>query len=89
MSEQKQIWRVVVPIALLVLVVGTTFGMAWHHHANSSPDTCPLCHLIFAPSLAGIRSCLPVPAGTGPTPHYISLIAYSAPRQIPSRAPPA
>jgi hypothetical protein len=89
MPDQKQIWRVVVPIALLVLVLATTFGMIWHHHANTSADTCPLCHLTMAPSLAGIRACVLVPAGTGPAPHYIGLIALSAPKQVPARAPPA
>jgi hypothetical protein len=89
MSDQKQIWRLVVPLALLVLVLSTTLGVVWHHHVNSSSDTCLLCHLAIAPSLAGIRGCVLVPVGAGPEAQYINLIAYSAPRLIPTRAPPA
>ena len=89
MSDRKQIWRVVVPIALLVLVLGIALGMVWHQHVNSSSDNCQLCHLTLAPSLAGIRACVLVPAGAGPAPHYISFIALSAPKQVPARAPPA
>jgi len=88
MPDRKQIWRAVVPIALLLLVLGTTLGMVWHHHSSSS-DNCPLCHLTLAPSLAGIRACILVPAGAGPAPHYISFIGRSAPAQVPARAPPA
>jgi len=88
MPDRKQIWRLVVPLALLVLVLGTMLGMVWHHHTSSS-DNCPLCHLTFAPSLAGIRACILVPAGAGPAPRYISFIAPFAPRQVPARAPPA
>src|ERR1700760_4251860 len=44
MLDQKRIWRIVVPLALLVLVLASTFGMVWHHHDNSSPESCPLCH---------------------------------------------
>jgi hypothetical protein len=72
-----------------VLLLGTTFGMVWHHHANSSPETCPLCHLTIAPSLAGIRACTLVPVGAGTETQYISFIAQSVLQQIPARAPPA
>jgi len=89
MPDRKQIWRVVIPIALLVLLLGTTLGMVWHHHANASADNCPLCHLTLAPSLAGIRACILVPAGKGPAPQSIRFIARSAPKQVPARAPPA
>ncbi len=89
MPDQKPIWRLVVPIALLALVLGTTFGMVWHHHANTSPETCPLCHLTIAPSPAETRACTLVPIGAGPEPQYIDFVAQSTPRQIPARAPPA
>jgi hypothetical protein len=42
MPEQNRFWRVIVPLAVIVLVLVTTFGMVWHHHAGSSPETCPL-----------------------------------------------
>ena len=58
-SEQKRIWRTVLPIALLVLVMGTTLGGVWHRHAISSPDACPICHLshqAIEPTLASTRA---------------------------------
>ena len=76
-------------MVLLVLLLGATFGAVWHHHANSASDTCSLCHLVIAPTVAGIRACLPVPMGTGPAPQSIDFIVQSAPPQIPARAPPA
>jgi hypothetical protein len=82
-------WRVVIPVALLVLLLGSTLGAVWHHHADTSSDTCLLCHLVIAPSVAGIRACVLVPKGAGPEPQYICFIARSAARQIPARAPPA
>lgn len=88
MSGQKRIWRVVIPIVLLVLLLGTTFGVVWHHHVDSSSDACPLCHMAITPGMAGIRLCVLVPTGAGPKPQYINFIAHSAPRQIPARAPP-
>ena len=64
---------------------GKDYGWCKEHGVHN----CPLCHLTLAPSLAGIRACILVPAGAGPAPHYISFIAPSAPRQVPARAPPA
>jgi hypothetical protein len=55
MPDQKRIWRVVIPIGLLGLLLGSTLGVVWHHHANPSSDNCLLCHLVIAPSVAGIR----------------------------------
>ena len=89
MPDQKRIWRVVVPLALLVLVLGTTFGMVWHHHDNSSTETCPLCHLTIAPSLAGVRACTLVLVGAGPKVQYVCFIAQANSPNIPARAPPA
>lgn len=89
MPGQTRFWRLIVPLALLVLVLVTTFGMAWHHHAGSSPETCPLCHLTIAPSLPGVSGCSLIPIGEEPEALYISFIAQSASPQIPTRAPPA
>jgi hypothetical protein len=88
MFDQKQIWRVVVPVVLMVLLLGMTVGILFHHHAGSSTDSCPLCHLVIAPSLAGIGDYVLVPIGTGPGQQSIRLIAYTTTPQIPARAPP-
>ena len=89
MSDQKRIWRVVVPVVLLVLLLGATLGTVWHHHTNSVSDTCSLCHLVIAPAVIGTRVCLLIPVGAGPAPQYISFIAQAAKLRIPARAPPA
>ncbi|HEV2486768.1 MAG TPA: hypothetical protein VGT08_14655 [Terracidiphilus sp.] len=89
MSDQKQIWRVVVSLVLIVLLLGMTSGMVWHHHVNGSQETCPLCHIAISPIVAGIRACALVPIGAGPGHQYIRSIARAALRQIPARAPPA
>jgi hypothetical protein len=92
LSEQKQIWRTVLPIALLVLVIGTTLGGVWHRHAISSPDACPICHLshqAIEPTLASTRVYILVPTGPGPEPQHYSSILNPAARHIPARAPPA
>jgi hypothetical protein len=92
MADQKQLWRLVLPVALLAFVLGTTFGRVWHHHANSSPETCPICHLshqaIEAQS-AGVRVITLVPKGPGPEPLRRSFTTIPAIQRIPARAPPA
>jgi hypothetical protein len=92
LSDQKRIWRTVLAIALLVLVIGTTLGGAWHRHANSSPDACPICHLshdAIEPTVAGSRVYILVPSGPGPEPEQSSLVLRLATGHIPARAPPA
>jgi hypothetical protein len=92
MSDQKRLWRLVLPIALLALVIGMTCGMVWHNHASSSPDTCPICHLshqaIEIPAVS-IRIHHLVPAGSDPEPQRISFTTSSTLQRIPARAPPA
>jgi len=88
MSDHKRICSVLVPVVLLVLVLGTTLGMVWHHHTNSSPETCPLCHLTISPSLDGVRACIMVPVGAGPEAGYIAYIPEIKSSRIPARAPP-
>jgi hypothetical protein len=91
-SEQKRIWRTVLPIALLVLVIGATLGGVWHRHAISSPDACPICHLshqAIEPTLADTRVYILVPTGPGPEPQHYSFILSPAAGHIPARAPPA
>ena len=73
--DQKRIWRLVFPIALLALVIGTTLGGVWHHHANFLADTCPICHLshqAIEPPLASARVYILVPTGPGPEPQLLA-----------------
>src|SRR5580698_4148295 len=91
-SEQKRIWRTVLPIALLVLVIGTTLGGVWHCHAISSPDACPICHLshqAIEPPLASTRVNILVPTGPGPESQRDNFAPSPAVRRIPVRGPPA
>lgn len=89
MSHHKPSRCVVVPIVILLLVLGMTFGMVWHHHADSSAVTCPICHLVIVPLAAGIHvRWVPVPIGTVSEAIYMGPIARSVPR-LPARAPPA
>ena len=89
MSEQKPVRCVVVPIVILLLVLGITFGMAWHHHADSSAAACPICHMVITPLAAGIQACwVPVPIGTVSEAIYMGAVARSVPH-LPARAPPA
>jgi hypothetical protein len=90
--DLKQICRLVLPIALLALVVGTTLGGIWHHHANAPADTCPICHLshqAIAPSPISIRVGVPAPRGFGPEPERHDFTSRLAARRLPARAPPA
>jgi hypothetical protein len=91
-SDQKRIWRTVLPIALLVLVIGTTLRGVWHRHAISSAEACPICHLshhAIEPTLASTRVYILVPTGPGPEPQRYSFILSPSTGHIPARAPPA
>jgi hypothetical protein len=89
MSHQKPFRCLFVPVVLLLLVLGMTFGMVWHHHADSSAAACPICHLIIVPLATGIHVWwVPVPLGTVPEAIYMEAIARSVSR-LPTRAPPA
>ncbi len=89
MFNQKRIWRVIVPVVFIVLLLSMTVGMLFHHHAGSSTDACPLCHLVIGPLSTGIGGSVLVPIGTGPGQQSIRLIPYTTQSQIPARAPPA
>jgi hypothetical protein len=89
MSYQKPARCVVVPIVILLLVLGMTFGMVCHHHADCSAATCPLCHLIIVPMAAGVHAWwVPVPLGIVSEAIYTEPVARSVSR-LPARAPPA
>jgi hypothetical protein len=90
-SDQKRIWRTVLPAALLILVIGTTLRGEWHRHAIDSPDACPLCHLsheVIEPTLASTRIYVLVPTGPGPEPERYSFVLSPATGHIPSGRPP-
>lgn len=91
-SSRKTIWRLVFPVALLALLIGTTLGVVWHHHASSSPDNCPICHLshqAIEPALAGARVSVLIATGSAPEPQHLSFTATNSARHVPARAPPA
>jgi hypothetical protein len=93
MADLKRLWRLLLPIALLALVIGTTTcGMVWDDHATSSPDACPICHLshqAIEPLALSIRIYLLVPTGTNPEPQRVNFATCSALQHVPTRAPPA
>ena len=92
MSDQRRIWSLVLPIAILALLLGTTAGMVWHHHMGAAPDNCPICHLshqAIEPTIANVRVATLVPVGSGPEPQAVRLTPDSVPRDIPPRGPPA
>jgi hypothetical protein len=89
MSHQKPARSAFVPIVILLLVLGMTFGMVWHHHADSSDAACPICHLIIVPLATAINvGWVPAPIATVPEVIYRGPSARSVPR-LPARAPPA
>jgi hypothetical protein len=89
MSYQTPAKCVVISIVILLMVLGMTFGMVCHHHADCSAVTCPLCHLVIVPMAAGVHAWwVPVPIGTVAEAIYIEPVARSVSR-LPARAPPA
>ena len=92
LSNKKRIWRLVIPVALLVFVLGATVGEASHHHASFSSGACPICHvshLAIEPPVASTRRALLVPSGPGPELQSCSFTPRLAARYIAARAPPA
>jgi hypothetical protein len=90
MSYGKPARCVVVPIVILFLVLGMTFGTVCHHHADCSAVTCPLCHLVIAPMATGVHAYwVPLPiVGAVSEAVYPEPVARSVSR-LPARAPPA
>ena len=90
MFNWNRIWRVVVPVVLIVAVLATTMGMVCHfHHDRGSADQCTLCHLVIAPTAANAQMCELAPAAATCALQSDVLMSRCAPDQIPSRAPPA
>lgn len=80
------------PVALLALLIGTTLGVVWHQHTACSPDNCPICHLshqAIEPAPSNARIAILIPTGSAPELPHRCLVLRAAPRQIPTRAPPA
>jgi len=91
-SNQNKIWRLAFPIVLIALLIGTTVGVIWHHHASSSSDNCPICHFshqAIEPALATARVSVLVAAGSAPEPQHLRFSAANSTRHVPARAPPA
>lgn len=89
--DRKSIGSLVVPIAILALVIGTTLGEVWHRHVNTSPENCPICHLshqAVEPAVASVRSATLVPDGDGPELLQVILVRGHVVRRVPARAPP-
>jgi hypothetical protein len=89
---RKSAWRLVTPIAVLALVIGMTLGEVWHRHANTSPETCPICHLshqAVESAVPTVRAEIFVPKGPVPEPQEVASIPRFVAAQLPARAPPA
>jgi hypothetical protein len=88
MSYHKPARFVFVPIMILLLVLGMTFGMVSHHHADCSAATCQLCHLVIVRMGAVVHTWwVPVPIGTVSEAIYMEPVTRSVPR-LPARAAP-
>ena len=89
---RKSVWRLVIPVAVLALLIGTTLGEVWHRHVNTSAENCPICHLSHQaaePAVATARAELLVPEGAGPEPQRSSFLPLLDAPRVPARAPPA
>ncbi len=91
-SNRKSAWHLVIPIAILALLIGTTLGEVWHRHVNTSAETCPICHLshqALEPALPSIRGEILTPEGPALEPLQIVSIPRLVTPRVPARAPPA
>jgi hypothetical protein len=85
-------WRLVIPITVLALVIGTTLGEVWHRHLNTSAENCPICHLSHQapePAVTTVRAEILVPEGRALELPEVASIPRLVVPQVPSRAPPA
>ncbi len=89
MSGRTRIWRVIVAVLLIAAVTSTMVGVVCHSHVNCSPSTCPLCHMVIAPSLVGIPANVLILLGARPESKSTPFVARTARQQLPARAPPA
>jgi hypothetical protein len=90
MVDWNRIWRIVLPIVLIVAVLATTMGMAFHvHHDRYAADQCTLCHLVIAPAAVNADVCEFAPISADCPVQSDFLISRCVSDQIPSRSPPA
>jgi hypothetical protein len=84
--------RFVLVMLAVLLVAAPLLAGVFHHHANSSDNTCPVCHFSHQPmdrpvaehrlpSFEVVRDC--------PASVETRVIAAQAVLPLPSRAPPA
>ena len=88
MPDWTRVWRVIIPLALIVLVLATTMGMVWHHHDRYSADRCTLCHLAIAPAVEQSAS---QGLATATPEHPVKqqgFVSRCAADEKPARAPP-
>jgi hypothetical protein len=91
-SDRKPIWHLIVPMAILALVLGSTLGMVWHQHVDSASDTCPICHMshqAVEASVADVHLRALVLTDDEFAPQPISFPPSFTPRLTPPRGPPA
>jgi len=91
-SNRNSAWRLVVPIAVLALIIGTTLGELCHRHLNTSVETCPICHLshqVVEPAAPSVRAEILIPEGPAFEPQQITSIPRLVAPRGPARAPPA
>ncbi|MGH9683154.1 MAG: hypothetical protein ACRD4S_06040 [Candidatus Acidiferrales bacterium] len=86
--------RLLVPLALVaLLVLGTTLGSVYHHHATSSEtNCCPICHLSHQSverPVATNRTPVLAPLGRGPELQILGPAAILVIHPLPARAPPS
>jgi hypothetical protein len=89
---RKSAWRLVIPIAVMALVIGMTLGEVWHRHVNTSPETCPICHLshqAVESAVPTIRAEILIPEGPASEPKEVASIPRFVAAHLPARAPPA
>jgi len=93
MRNQKAIRCLLVPVALIVLLVlVTTLGSVWHHHANSSESNCSICHVNHQPMerpFDSDRTPALAQLGFRPEPSEPAFIPTPLAPRLPARAPPA
>jgi hypothetical protein len=89
MLYRLRLWHVVLPVVLIALLMATTMGMVWHHHARNTADGCTLCHLAIAPAAAGAGVCEPVLEAAEYFARDDGFHPHFAADEMPARAPPA
>lgn len=95
MHKRRPIRLFLATTALLImplLVIATTTGSIWHHHADSNEASCPICHLSHqsvAPTLAAVHTPDLAPLGKQPDVPEPAEAPTPSIVRIPARAPPA